>query len=205
MPLNRLPFLLTLGAGTPGRWRLWALFAFVALVAAFGTWISGQYKIGRLDVLKNNYDEPVQNFAGAFSNAQQHSLEHDLLEGCKQSQIGTWLQTTDALNFRGPVTGNRIEVSLDDSKAFLDLNGREISSCVQGDIEDLQFDIGSMVNTWAVVLLLLSFCLGVWAWVCYYAQHHKSRNIYAETLADTSDLAADPDSVESGAENLPDE
>lgn len=185
MPIHKFPFLLELGSGASGRWKLWALFAVVSLVAAFGTWVSGQYKIGRLDALKNRYDQPVVNFAKSLSAAQKHSLEYDLLEGCRQNQIGSWLQTTDALSFRGPVTGNRIEVSLDDHKAFLDLNGKELAMCVQGDIEDMQFDIGSMVNTWAVVLLLLSFCLGVWAWVCFYAQmigEQKSRNIYAETL-----------------------
>jgi len=210
----RFPFLLELGTGASGRWKLWVLFALVVLVAAFGTWISGQYKIGRLDVLKNKYDAPVQNFSGTLSAAQKHSLEYDLLEGCKQSQIGSWLQTTDALHFRGPVTGNRIEVSLDAHKAFLDLNGREMAFCVQGDIEDLQFDIGSMVNTWAVVLLLLSFCLSVWSWVCYYAQkagERRARNIYAETLRDASGVeeegvAPDDNSVVGRSnEHLPNE
>ncbi|GEM_PF-1259839 len=194
MLASRFPFLLDLGTGASGRWRLWALFAFVALVAAFGTWISGQYKIGRLDVIKNQYNAPVTNFASQLAVAQKHSLEFDMLQGCKQSQIGSWLQTTDALQFRGPITGNRIEVSLREDKAFLDLNGREISVCVQDDIEDMQFDIGSMVNTWSVVLVLISFCLGVWSWVCYYAQttgERKARNIYAETLAETVGVSTD--------------
>ncbi|HOO51299.1 MAG TPA: hypothetical protein PLK94_08445 [Alphaproteobacteria bacterium] len=197
MPIHKYPFLIELGSGAAGRWKLWVLFSLVALVAAFGTWVSGQYKIGRLDALKNRYDQPIVNFAKSLSSSQKHTLEYDLLEGCRQNQIGTWLQTTDALHFRGPMTGNRIEVSLDDHKAFLDLNGKEISMCVQGDIEDLQFDIGSMVNTWAVVLLLLSFCIGVWAWVCYYSQvicAHTSRNVYAETLERGADVDAQNDS-----------
>lgn len=215
MPLTRFPFLIAVGAGAAGRWRLWVVFSCVFLIAALGTWMSGQYKIGRLDVLKSRYDAPVQNFSGALSAAQKHSLERDLLEGCKQSQIGTWLQTTDALSFRGPLTGNRIEVALDEHKAFLDLNGREMSLCVQGDIEDMQFDIGSMVNTWAVILLLLSFCLGVWAWVCYYAQKAglRARNIYAETLEseDLSGLTSSEQEdqsmvrVEPGTEQVPDQ
>ncbi len=190
MLLSRFPILLEFGTGAVGRWRLWAVFAAVVLVASFGTWVSGQYKIGRLDVLKSKYDEPVQNYARSFSAAQKHSLESDLLDGCKQNQIGTWLQTTEALEFRGPLTGNRVEVELDPAKAHVDLNGKELASCVQSDIEDMQFDIGSMVNSWSVILLLLSFCLGVWSWVCYSAQKigaQRARNIYAETLAETVD------------------
>ncbi len=185
---NRFPILLELGAGANGRWRLWALFAGVCLIASIGTWVSGQYKIGRLDALKSNYSDTVINYAKAFDRAPKHSLERDLLDGCKQTQIGTWLQTTDALNFRGPVTGNRVDVSLDPSKAYLDLNGRELASCVQSDIEDMQFDIGSMVNTWSVILLLVSFSIGVWSWICYAAQAaniSRGRNVYAERLAET--------------------
>lgn len=188
MLLSRFPILLEFGTGAVGRWRLWAVFAVVALVASFGTWVSGQYKIGRLDILKSRYDAPVQNYARSLSSCQKHSLEFDLLEGCKQSQIGTWLQTTEALQFRGPITGNRVEVALDESKAHVDLNGKELASCVQADVEDMQFDIGSMVNSWSVILLLFSFCLGVWSWVCYSAQKigsQRARNIYAETLAET--------------------
>lgn len=185
---NRFPILLELGAGANGRWRLWALFAAVCLIASIGTWVSGQYKIGRLDALKSNYSDTVINYAKAFDRAPKHSLERDLLDGCKQTQIGTWLQTTDALNFRGPVTGNRVDVSLDPSKAYLDLNGREIANCIQSDIEDMQFDIGSMVNTWSVILLLASFSIGVWSWICYAAQAaniSRGRNVYAERLAET--------------------
>lgn len=173
--------------GLLGRWKLWAVFAFILLICACGTWVSGQYKIGRLDVLKNEYNEPVKNFAGSFGSADPHSLEYDLLDGCKQSQIGSWLQTTDALKFRGPITGNRIDVDLDAAKAHFDLNGKEISLCIQDDIEDLQFNIGSMVNTWAIILLLCSLSLALWSGVCFYArrmrQKEVSRNLYAETLA----------------------
>lgn len=178
-----------------GRWKLWAVFAVILLICACGTWVSGQYKIGRLDILKNKYDSPIQNFAGAFGAADPHSLEYDLLDGCKQSQIGSWLQTTDALKFRGPVTGNRIDVDLDETKAHFDLNGKEISLCVQDDIEDLQFNIGSMVNTWAIILLLASLSVGLWAGICFYAhrmrQKEISRNLYAETLAEQREAGKD--------------
>lgn len=184
---HRLNNQYSLHAGVFGRWKLWAVFAVILLICACGTWVSGQYKIGRLDILKNKYDSPIQNFAGAFGSADPHSLEYDLLDGCKQSQIGSWLQTTDALKFRGPVTGNRIDVDLDAAKAHFDLNGKEISLCVQDDIEDLQFNIGSMVNTWAIILLLVALSFGLWAGICFYAhrvrQKEISRNLYAETLA----------------------
>jgi hypothetical protein len=184
----RLPSFLTLETGITGRWKLWVLFSFAALVAATGTWLAGQYQIGKLDSLKNRYDQPIANYARFFAGSPSHSLERDLLEGCKQAQIGSWLQTTDALRFDGPLTGNRVDVRLDINKAFVDLNGRELASCVQDEVEDRQFDIGSMTNTWAIILLLSSFCLGVWAWVCYVGvsvKYGKGRNIYAETLAET--------------------
>lgn len=183
------PNFLTSGTTVTGRWKLWALFCFVSLIAAIGTWITGQYQIGRLDSLKNRYQHPISNYAKFYGNAPDHSLERDLLEGCKQAQIGSWLQTTSALRFNGPLTGNRVDVQLDTTKAYIDLNGKEISDCVQDEVEDRQFDIGSMTNTWAIILLLGSFCLGVWTWVCYMGvvQYKKGRNIYAETLAEAAE------------------
>lgn len=183
----RLPPFLYAGTGFASRWKLWALFSFVSLVASVGTWFTGQYQIGQLDSLKGRYDQPVNNFAKYFGNAPGHSLERDLLEGCKQAQIGSWLQTTDALRFDGPLTGNRIDVRLDSEKAFLNLNGRELSDCIQDEVEDRQFDIGSMTNTWAIILLLASLCLAGWAWICHFGAlgARKARNIYAETLAET--------------------
>ena len=185
----RFPNSVILGTGITGRWKLWALFCFVSLIATIGTWVTGQYQIGRLDSLKGRYDQPITNYAKFYGNAPTHSLERDLLEGCKQAQIGTWLQTTDALRFNGPLTGNRVDVQIDLSKAYIDLNGKEVSDCIQDEVEDRQFDIGSMTNTWAIILLLCSFCMGVWAWICYMgvSQYKKGRNIYAETLAEAAE------------------
>ncbi len=187
----RFPHFLTRATGLTGRWKLWALFSFVSLIAAIGTWMSGQYQIGRLDSLKSRYNQAITNYAKYFGDAPFNSLERDLLEGCKQAQIGTWLQTTDALRFDGPLTGNRVDVRLDTSKAYIDLNGREISDCIQDEVEDRQFDIGSMTNSWAIILLLCSFCLGLWAWFCHFGfTKGKGRNIYAETLAETASTEA---------------
>jgi hypothetical protein len=187
-----------LGTGSTGRWKLWALFAFFAFVASFGTWITGQYQIGRLDSLKNKYDEPVNNYAKYYGDSPSNSLERDLLEGCKQAQIGSWLQTTDALRFDNPITGNRVGVRLDAAKAYVDLNGNELSDCIHDEVEDRQFDIGSMTNTWAIILLLLSFCLGAWSWVCRqgFIKQNKSRNIYAETLAETAETQETEEKIE---------
>lgn len=189
----QIPPFLNLGTGITGRWKLWALFSFVTFVTSLGTWITGQYQIGRLDSLKNRYDTPVNNYAKYYGDSPDNSMERDLLEGCKQAQIGTWLQTTDALRFDSPVTGSRVGVRLDVTKAFIDLNGREISDCIQDEIEDRQFDIGSLTNTWTIILLLISFCLGVWSWVCRQSlvQYNKGRNIYAETLAEASEIKSD--------------
>lgn len=200
----RLPDFANLSPSATGRWKLWALFAVVSLVAAIGTWLTGQYQIGRLDSLKNKYDQPVTNYAKCYGNALNNSLERDLLESCKQAQIGTWLQTTDALRFDGPLTGNRVDVRLDATKAYLDLNGREIGECIQDEVEDRQFDIGSMTNTWAIILLLGSFCLAAWAWACAMGTLKRNkRNIYAETLA-SEDLGKEqPVTVE--AEDISDE
>lgn len=185
----RLASFLNTGTSPTSRWKLWALFSFFALVASIGTWITGQYQIGRLDSLKGKYEQPINNYAKYYGNSPSNSLERDLLEGCKQAQIGSWLQTTDALHFDNPITGNRVGVQLDSAKAYIDLNGREMSDCVHDEVEDRQFDIGSMTNTWAIILLLGSFCLGAWSWVCRQSliNYNKGRNIYAETLAEASD------------------
>lgn len=136
----------------------------ILLIAAIGTYISGQYRIGRLDVLMDRYDQPVTDYAEAYSKTKLDSLEGELLSDCKQSQIGSWLQTTDALQFEDPISGNRVLVRLEPGKDFIDLNGKEISSCVQDEVENRQFDIGSMTNTWAFCLVVLSFAFGGLAW-----------------------------------------
>lgn len=170
-----------------GRWKLWLLASLMTFVAALGTWGSGQYQIGRLDTLKGRYEAPVDDFAETRAKAPADSMEADLLEGCKQIQIGTWLQTTDALRFNDPISGNRIHVELAPDQAFLDLNGREIAACVSDEVENRQFDIGSMTNTWAVILLMVSVSFGAWAWICFSTARAKAhRNIYAETLAGES-------------------
>ncbi len=199
----RFPNSVILGTGITGRWKLWALFSFVSIIATIGTWLAGQYQIGKLDSLKTKYDSAITNYAKFYGDAPRNSLERDLLESCKQAQIGTWLQTTDALRFDGPLTGNRVDVRLDVTKAYIDLNGREISDCIQDEIEDRQFDIGSMTNTWAIILLLCSFCLSVWAWVCYIGttRFTKSRNIYAETLAEAAEPVTEPATEEAIVED----
>lgn len=188
----QFPSFLDIGAGPTGRWKLWALFAVFTLVASIGTWITGQYQIGRLDSLKGKYEQPINNYAKYYGDSPNNSLERDLLEGCKQAQIGSWLQTTDALHFDNPITGNRVGVQLDATKAYIDLNGREMAECVHDEVEDRQFDIGSMTNTWAIILFLGSFCLAAWSWVCRQStiKYNKGRNIYAETLAEAAEINA---------------
>ncbi len=146
-------------------WKLAAIASVLLLVASGGTYMSGQYRIGKLDVLMDRYAVPVNDFAAANAKARTGSVEADLLEGCKQAQIGSWLQTTDALKFRDPVSGNRITVVLEPGRDFIDINGREISSCVSDEIEDRQFDIGSMTNAWALCLLLVALALAVTAFL----------------------------------------
>ncbi len=152
--------------GSSKRCRLALLASIFCLLAALGTWISGQYRIGRLDVLINRYDAPILDYAETASRAKPDSMEADLLQSCKQSQIGSWLQTTDALKFKDPVTGNRILVELESGKDFIDINGRELASCIQDEVENQQFDIGSLTNTWAFTLLVLGLLFGglFWYW-----------------------------------------
>lgn len=157
------------------HWKIWAITAATVLIAAGGTWIAGQYKIGRLDSMRDRYAEPITDYARAAERPRSGSMEADLLESCKQAQIGTWLQTTDALAFESPVSGNRVIIRLDPAKAFLDLNGRELSSCVSDEIENRQFDIGSMTNTWAMVLFIISLGMGAWSWFGWEAWRRRNR------------------------------
>ena len=150
-----------LTVGLAKYWRLALIAGILLLIAAAGTFMSGQYRIGRLDVLIDRYSQPVTDFAHANSRARTGSMEADMLEGCKQAQIGTWLQTTDALKFKDPVSGNRIVVELVPGRDYIDINGREISGCVIDEIENRQFDIGSMTNTWAMCLLLMGLVLSI--------------------------------------------
>lgn len=159
----------------PRHWKIWALVAATVLVAAGGTWIAGQYKIGRLDSMRDRYDHPVTDYARAIARVKSSSMEADLLESCKQAQIGTWLQTTDAISFEAPASGNRVLVRLDPSKAYLDLNGTEMSNCISDEIENRQFDIGSMTNTWALVLFIISLGLGAWSWFGWEAWRRKAK------------------------------
>jgi hypothetical protein len=210
MMIERFPLLISLiekGSGLTGRWKLWAMFAVFALVSSIGTWITGQYQIGRLDSLKDRYDEPITNYAKYYGDSLDNSLERDLLEGCKQAQIGTWLQTTDALRFDGPLTGNRVGVRLDIARAYIDLSGAEISGCIRDEVEDRQFDIGSLTNTWSIILLLIAICLGVWSWICRhnYVEQKKGRNIYAETLAENALIEPEPTLEEDTPEPPPEQ
>ena len=151
--------------GIAKYWRLALIASLLLFVASMGTYVSGQYRIGRLDLLVGRYSSPVTDFALANSKARTGSMEADLLESCKQSQIGTWLQTTDALKFKDPVSGNRIMVELEAGRDYIDINGREISACVVDEIENRQFDIGSMTNMWATCLLIISLITGAAAYL----------------------------------------
>lgn len=151
--------------GITRYWRVTLVTSALFLVAAMGTYVSGQYRIGRLEALIDRYSLPVTDFASANSRARQGTMEADLLEGCKQAQIGTWLQTTDALKFKDPVSGNRISVELEPGRDYIDINGRDISSCVTDEIENRQYDIGSMTNTWALCLLMTGLIIGAVAFV----------------------------------------
>ncbi|MEK7802706.1 MAG: hypothetical protein AAB276_09665, partial [Pseudomonadota bacterium] len=79
----KTPFLLSLGAGPVGRWKLWAFASAILMIATVGTWIAGQYQIGRLDSVKKRYEQPVQNFAKMMADTTPHDMERDLLESCK--------------------------------------------------------------------------------------------------------------------------
>lgn len=161
--------------GGPRHWKIWAVAAAMILAAAAGTWIAGQYQIGRLDLLLKRYEQPIDDYAELASSARPQSLEADLLQGCKQAQVGTWLQTTDAIEFVDPDSGNRILVRVDPSKSHIDLNGRELSSCISDEIENRQFDIGSMTNTWALVMFVLGIGLGVWSWFGWEAWRRREK------------------------------
>lgn len=155
---------------------LLSMLAAVLLFSALGTWLTGRYQIVRLDDLKDRYWEPVKDYGAVFAaaSAQPQPLEKELLEGCKQSQIGTWLQTTDALSFVDPIAGNRILVKLDQSRAAFDLNGKEISACVQDEIENRQYDIGSQTSSWAVLLLGLGILsLGLIGFIIFRRQFSR--------------------------------
>ena len=195
-PLSMSPFASFSG---PRHWKIWALAAAMTLVAAGGTWIAGQYRIGRLDALLNEYEQPITDFARTSAQAKLGSMEADLLESCKQAQIGTWLQTTDALEFIDPASGNRVIVRLDPGKAQIDLNGRELSGCVSDEIENRQFDIGSMTNTWSLVLFVLGLGIGAWAWFGWESWRRRVRamTVVSEPMAQG---AAEPEVVEAVTE-----
>lgn len=159
----------------PRHWKIWAVAALMVLASAGGTWVAGQYRIGRLDNLLDRYAQPINDFAHSVERAKPGSMEADLLDSCKQAQVGTWLQTTDALEFVDPTAGNRIIVRLDPARAHLDLNGRELAACVSDEIENRQFDIGSMTNTWSLVLFILGLGLSAWSWFGFENWRRRNR------------------------------
>ncbi len=180
------------------HWKIWAMSAAMVLVAAGGTWVAGQYKIGRLDSMLSRYEQPITDYARTAERVRKNSMESEWLESCKQAQIGTWLQTTDALAFENPVAGNRVIIRLDPARAHLDLNGRDLSLCISDEIENRQFDIGSMTNTWALVLFIISLGLGAWSWFGWEAWRRRaSRPAMAadETAADQPQDGAETPSV----------
>ncbi len=66
-----------------------AFLAAILLLAGIGSWITGQYQIGRLDNIVNQYREPITDFAAEIAKADPQSVEYELLDSCKQVQIGT--------------------------------------------------------------------------------------------------------------------
>ena len=132
-----------------------AFLAAILLLAGVGSWIAGQYQIGRLDNIVSQYREPIADFAAEIAKVEPQSVEYELLDSCKQVQIGTWLQTTDALTFKDPLSGNRVLVTLEAGKDFIDLNGKELVSCISDEIENRQYNIGSMTNSWAIILIMI--------------------------------------------------
>jgi hypothetical protein len=155
------------------RYKVTVIISLVFLLAAIGTYIAGQYQIGKLNEVSGKYDTPVTDYAATVADAKPESVERDVLEACKQSQIGSWLQTTDALQFKDPISGNRIIVQLDPSLSFIDINGREVSNCVRDEIENRQFDISSMTNNWALLLLVIAASVGGVGFYGYRINHPK--------------------------------
>ena len=147
------------------RWRSTACVSAVLLLIGVGSWVAGQYQIGKLDNIANQYREPITDFANEINKVKNDTIEYELLNSCKQSQIGTWLQTTDALSFKDPVSGNRILVQLEAGKDFIDLNGKELVSCISDEVENRQFNIGSMTNSWAIILIMLGVIAGALAFM----------------------------------------
>ena len=171
------------------RWRSMAAVATVLLIVGIGSWVAGQYQIGKLDNIVSQYREPITDFASEVSKVKDDTIEYELLNSCKQSQIGTWLQTTDALSFKDPVSGNRILVQLEAGKDFIDLNGKELVSCISDEVENRQFNIGSMTNSWAIILLMLGILAGALA---YMFRRKMFDNLYGmnEDDADAETTAA---------------
>jgi hypothetical protein len=167
------------------RWRSTAIIASVLLLAGIGSWIAGQYQIGRLDNIVNQYNDPITDYASELASVEPQSVEYELLNSCKQSQIGTWLQTTDALLFKDPVSGNRVLVQLEAGKDFIDLNGKELVACISDEIENRQFNIGSMTNSWAIILMLLGVLTGGLAYMF-------RRRMLDGLLMDDDESLADP-------------
>lgn len=167
------------------RFKIVAVVAGVLILAAIGTWIAGQYQIGKLDEVSGKYNAALTDYAASFASAKPESVERDVLEACKQSQIGSWLQTTDALQFKDPISGNRVLVELDPSRGFIDLNGREISICVQDEIENRQFDISAMTFNWAGVLMILGALIGG-------ASFYGYRRIHPKPVPQVVDVVAEP-------------
>ncbi len=178
---------------------LLALLSCLLFFASLGTWLAGRYQIVKLDDLKDRYWEPVTDYGSTFAMAaaQPQMLERDLLDGCKQSQIGTWLQTTDALGFIDPIAGNRVLVRLDPSRAFVELNGRDISGCIQDEIENLQFDIGSQTSSWAVFLLVMGAVSTLWTtyllWALYRYNRRTVDSIVPTATSDPNLALVSPD------------
>lgn len=170
---------------------LLSLMSCILLFSSLGTWLTGRYQIVKLDDLKDRYWEPVKDFGATFANAsaQPQVLEKELLESCKQSQVGTWLQTTDALMFVDPIAGNRVLVRLDPGRSFIELNGKDISACVQDEIESRQFDISAQTSSWAVLLMVMGIFSAGWAIFLIWLGYTRKRSPKTEIV---TDVTADP-------------
>ncbi len=102
------------------------------------------------------------------------------------------MQTTDALTFRDPLSGNRILVQLEAGKDFIDINGKELVSCISDEIENRQFNIGSMTNSWAMILIMVGALAGV---IAVFFRRRMHENLFEGTGLDDDETPTIRDAI----------